>query len=239
MLPGRYDVLPGTVVDSTGATSGDVDIVVMNSTWFPKVKAPAAAGSRRQLLPFEGVYAVGEVKQTLGFESLDSAMAKLVRCHRLRRTPVPRDRLTENRDLEACPHGLSNPLYSFVIGATSVVDVQALVERFFDINRQLRRLEVVRAMCILGKGTVTWAFRAPDGPKPALFMSEDLQRPLAPAYFPNEVCESPFFVLVENLMLHLYNSVLGPEDIASRYGPSERGVRLPSERGIILPPDDG
>ena len=109
LLPSRYHVTAGTVVDSSGRTAGDMDVVVFNSHWFPEIHAAATRNTRRKLLPFEGVYAVGEIKQTLTIKSLDEAMEKLVSCHRLIRKPSPRDRLTENRDFNACPHGLSNP----------------------------------------------------------------------------------------------------------------------------------
>jgi hypothetical protein len=147
--------------------------------------------------------------------------------------------LTENRDLDACPHGISSPLYSFVVATCAGDELQSLVERFFDINRSLKRLEVVRSLCVLGQGTVTWGFRSADGPKPALFMSEDLKVPLFPAFLPAEVCESPLYAFIENLVLHLYHSVLGPEDIVSRYGPINRGVRVPTDPNVALPPDEG
>lgn len=238
LLPCRYETTTGTVVDARGFTSGEMDIVVFNSHWFPQVHAPATPGSKRKLLPFEGVYAVGEVKQTLTESSLDEAMEKLVTCHRLRRAPTPRSRITENRVLSTnSDPGLSNPLFSFVVGASAAGELQPLIERFYDINKSLNRLDVVRGLCVLGAGTVTWAVRRTAESGPAVFMADDLALPIVPAYFPASQYGPALFTLVENLLLHLYHSVLGPEDIASQYGPLDRGVKLPKDPRIHLPPD--
>jgi hypothetical protein len=67
LLPKRYLVSKGVVSDRNGFTAGDVDVIVFNEQWFPFVKAGASEQSRRFFFPIEGVYAIGEVKQTLGF----------------------------------------------------------------------------------------------------------------------------------------------------------------------------
>lgn len=234
LLPTRYETTTGTVVDAQGLTAGDMDVVVFNSQWFPQVHASATAGGKRRFLPIEGVYAVGEVKQTLTERSLDDAMEKLVTCHRLVRSHTSRSRITENRELPNSDElGISNPLYSFIIGTTTG-DFQPLMERFYAINKSLHRLEVVRGLCVLGAGTATWAVRRPDGNRPAVFMTDDLALPIVPAYLPASDCGPALFTLVENLLLHLYHSVLGPEDIASQYGPIARHVKLPEDPAIHL-----
>jgi hypothetical protein len=237
VLPSRYQTISGSVVDSDGMTAGDVDVVVFNAQWFPQVHAAAVAGGRRKLLPVEGVYAVGEVKQTLDERTLDEAMEKLVMCHRLLRMDTPGNRLTENRQGMPEMPGPSNPLYSFVVGAASSSDLQALVERFFSINKSLRRREVVRGLCVLGAGTVVWATRTANENSPAMFTANDLRLPIVPAYLPAPTHGPALFTLVENLLLHLYHSVLGPEDIASQYGPLDRRVKVPSTPDIHLDAD--
>ena len=238
LLPSRYHVTAGTIVDSSGRTSGDMDVVIFNSHWFPEVHAAATTGTRRRLLPFEGVYAVGEVKQTLTIKSLDEAMEKLVKCHRLKRAPSSPGRLTENREFDACKNGISNPLYSFILGVSTNENFTSLIERFFDINRSLRRLEVIRALCVLGQGSVVWAISDSGQSKSALFMKEDLSLPIFPAYFPSNGQSSSLYPLLENLLLHLYHSILAPEDIASRYGQSDRRVKVPSSPSLALYPDN-
>ena len=171
LLPARYSLKAGVITDRGGKTGGDFDVVVFNEQWFQSVKAGATAQSRRVFLPIEGVYAVCEVKQTLDFRSLDQAMEKLVVCHRLRQPRTCANRIVENRESSSCVHGLSNPLYSAII-ATDLregIELKSLIDRFFDINRALKRLEVVRALCVLGRGAVTWGFRDQHGEgRPAL-----------------------------------------------------------------------
>jgi hypothetical protein len=235
LLPTRYETTAGTVVDACGFTAGEMDLVVFNPHWFPQVHASSSERGTKKLLPFEGVYAVGEVKQTLTERSLDEAMEKLVACHRLARSSTPRSRITENREFPARTEvGLANPLYSFIVGTAIAGDLQPLIERFFDINKSLERLEVVRALCVLGKGTMTWAVTQDAGVKPALFMSDDLTQPLIPAYSPATDARPALFSLFENLLLHLYHCVLSPEDIASQYGPLDGNVKVPDTDSVAL-----
>src|SRR6185503_3439915 len=112
LLPQRYSVTSGRVLDRDGRTSGNCDIVVFNDIWFSPVKSVAPEDSGRPYLPIEGVYAIGEVKQTLSSETLDDAMEKLVCSHRLNRPRTYARRVVENRDGPNCRHGLTNPLFS-------------------------------------------------------------------------------------------------------------------------------
>jgi hypothetical protein len=243
LIPRRYKTTTGVLVDRDGFTSGQCDIVVFNDLWFTAVNAPALAEPPRLLIPIEGVYAVGEVKQRLTRRTLDDAMEKLVVCHRLHRPPTYANRLVENREADSCPHGLTNSLFSFVLaGETDPGGFQGLIERFFDINRKLRRLEVVRCLCVLGAGAVTWSFSDPlrDGEiRPALFMRDDLFHPIIPTYS-RATTQPPLFSLMQILHLHLFKSVLAPEDIATVYGhvePTAINIAIPREPDIALAPD--
>jgi hypothetical protein len=240
LLPARYSLKAGVITDRSGKTGGDYDVVVFNEQWFPAVKAGATPQSRRVFLPIEGVYAVCEVKQTLDFDSLDQAMEKLVTCHRLRRPRTCANRIVENRESGSCIHGLSNPLYSAII-ATNLregIELESLIDRFFDINKKLKRLEVVRALCVLGRGAVTWGFRDEHGEgRPALFMLDDLYLPIFPVYHRMPLAESALYRLAVDLLLHLYHSVLAPEDMAPSYGPDIHSVSIPKSSDIALEPD--
>lgn len=142
LLPKRYSVTSGRLLDRNGMSAGNCDVVLFNDTWFSPIKSPAAEGLGHPYLPIEGVYAVGEVKQTLSSATLDDSMEKLVRCHRLDRPRTYAHRLVENRDGDACPHGLTNPLFSFIVaGAVHPTErFENLVDRFFDISKDLKRL---------------------------------------------------------------------------------------------------
>jgi hypothetical protein len=180
------------------------------------------------------------VKQTLDFHSFDQAMEKLVTCHRLNRPRTHANRIAENREGSSCTHGLSNPLYSAIIAADlkKGVELESVINRFFDINKTLKRLEIVRALCVLGEGTVTWSFKDDGGEvRPALFMLEDLYLPIFPVYHRMPHVGSALYRLMADLLLHLYHSVLAPEDMAVSYGPDIHSVDIPKSSDIALKPD--
>lgn len=239
LLPLRYAVRAGVLVDRQGQSAGDCDVVIFNDLWFPSVKAGPTPESRRTYLPIEGVYAVGEIKQSLNECTLDKAMKKLVTAHRLHRPRTHYQRVVENRSIGSCEHGLSNPLFSFVLatGLSHGTSFESLINRFYDINKQLNRLEVVRALCVLDHGCVVWGVREQDQTKPALFMLDDLYLPIVPIYFKAPGCESTLYAFMGDLSLHLYHSVLAPEDFVPSYGLSDHSVAVPRHQGISLPPD--
>jgi hypothetical protein len=242
LIPRRYEVKDGTVVDRNGLSAGQVDVIVFNHMWLTTVNAPIADHAARLLVPIEGIYAIGEVKQRLTKKTLDSAMEKLVTCHRLHRPRTYANRIVENREGSSCPHGLTNPLFSFILaGEADDGEFEPLINRFFDINRQLRRLEVVRCLCVLGSGAVTWAFSDPlrEGEiRLALFMRDDLFHPIMPAYA-RVTAAPPFYFLMQMLHLHLFDSVLGPEDVATAYGIRyEQALAFPKDPSVALAPDE-
>jgi hypothetical protein len=245
LLPSRYSVRSGIVVDATGYTAGQCDVVVFNDLWFPVVKAGPVESSRHHILPIEGAYAIGEVKQTLDEATLDEAMKKLVMCHRLERPETFAHRLVENREHCNCVHGLANPLYTFVfaVNLKEGVTFESLINRFFDISKKLRRLDVVRALCVLGHGTVVWGYEDPSDPSgsstsPARFIEEDLFKPIYPVYFRADETTPASYALISNLLMHLFHSVLAPEDFAVNYGPLRPPSSVPTDRTkIALSPD--
>ncbi|WP_146157520.1 DUF6602 domain-containing protein [Enhygromyxa salina] len=240
LVPSRYSIRPGVIIDQRGYTSGDFDLVLFNDFWFTAVKSGATSDSRRFHLPYEGVYGVVEVKQTLTWASFDEGMAKLVTAHRLYRPFTGAHRQTENREGSSCDHGLTNPLYSAIVatGLADNVNINEVANRFFDICKTLGRLDVVRAICVLGHGTVFWGCRHPNGDiAPALFMNEDLCYPIVPMFFASQKGRgSALYYLMYNLLQHLYHSILGPEDLAALYGGTYK-VMVPAASEIALQPD--
>jgi len=68
-------------------------------------------------------------------------------------------------------------------------------------------------------------------------MKDDLFHPVVPVFAHADVVP-PLFSLMQVLHLHLYHSVLGPEDIATAYGfKLPHGISVPTDPGIALPPD--
>jgi hypothetical protein len=236
LLPARYEVTTGVVSDRFGATAGHCDCVIFNNLWFPVIKAGATVQSRRKHLPVEGAYGVIEVKQSLDLKTLDGAMEKLVVFQRLHRPPVSRNRYVENREGNPCAHAISNPLYSavFALGLGARTDFQDLIQRFAEINKMLKRREMVTSLVVLGEGIVSWVYETEEeGFQAARFFYEDLYRPIRPVWTPVSQEGETFYRFLMHLNSHLFDCVLGAEDIAALYGeriPAEVPVKIADDR---------
>jgi len=241
LLPKRYSVRAGVLDDRYGKTAGECDVVVFNEQCFPFVHAGATETSRKFHFPIEGTYGVLELKASLDLQRLDQAIEKLVMCHRLHRPVTQSDRVVENRRDDRCPHGVANPLYSAIVatGLSPNTNFEDLINRFFDINKTLKRHEVIRALCVFGAGTVTWGVRNEKTRQAdsAIFHS-DYDVPLFPVYSRAEVVGSSFFVLAVDLLLQLYHSILSPEDLAAKYGFMNYPVSVPNNTSFHLPPGE-
>jgi len=241
LLPKRYSVRTGILDDRYGKTAGDCDVIIFNEQWFPFVRAGATGISRKFHFPIEGAYAALEIKASLDLKSLDDAMEKLVMCHRLHRPITQSDRVVENRRDDRCPHGVANPLYSAIvaIGLAPNIKFEDLINRFFAINKKLKRHEVIRGICVFGAGAVTWGLRNEQTKQAdsAIFHS-DYHVPLIPVYSRAEIVDSSFYVLAVDLLLQLYHSILSPEDLAAKYGFINWPISIPNNNLTCLLPND-
>jgi len=241
LLPKRYSVRAGVLDDRYGKTAGDCDVIIFNEQWFPFVHAGATGVSRKFHFPIEGAYAALEIKTSLDLKSLDDAMEKLVMCHRLHRPITQSDRIVENRRIDGCPHGIVNPLYSAIVatGLAPSVKFEDLINRFFDINKTLKRHEVIRAICVFGAGTVTWGLHNEQTKQTdsAIFHS-DYHEPLIPVFSRAERVGFSFFVLAVDLLLQLNHSILSPENLAVKYGFINFPVSVPNDNSTCLPPSE-
>jgi hypothetical protein len=243
ILPERYLVTRGIVNDRNGLTSGDHDLIIFNNFWFPYLKPGVTNGSRRSYFPIEGIYSIGEIKQTLTTESLDKAMEKLVKCKRLERPKTGRTRIVENRELDACAHEYTNPLYSFIL-ATQLdesLSIDDVFIRFFEINKQLKRSELVNSLCILQKGTILWSFfdEENNNVTPAMFHSikKGLNKPILPVLLGiDEVRKSSLYDLIMHLLANLYDTILGAEDLAVAYGNDYNEIKTPPKDKFLINP---
>ena len=84
-LPKRYEVSQGIVIDSNGATSDQIDIVVFDHQYTPTLLDQQA----HRFIPAEAVYCVLEAKPTINKQYLDYAGEKAESVRRLHRTSVP------------------------------------------------------------------------------------------------------------------------------------------------------
>jgi hypothetical protein len=84
-LPLRYGVDTGIVIDSTGATSDQIDIVIFDRQYTPTLLDQKS----HRFIPAEAVYAVFEVKPKINKEYLEYAAQKAASVRKLKRTSIP------------------------------------------------------------------------------------------------------------------------------------------------------
>ena len=84
-LPGRYQVATGIVIDSLGARSDQIDVVVFDNHFTPTLLDQ----QKHRYIPAEAVYAVFESKPLIDKTYLDYASKKAASVRRMNRTSVP------------------------------------------------------------------------------------------------------------------------------------------------------
>ncbi|OGP49126.1 MAG: hypothetical protein A2Y79_11005 [Deltaproteobacteria bacterium RBG_13_43_22] len=84
-LPKRYAVDTGIVIDSTGATSDQIDVIIYDNQYTPTLLDQ----QDHRFVPSEAVYGVFEVKPTINKGYLEYAGKKAESVRRLKRTSVP------------------------------------------------------------------------------------------------------------------------------------------------------
>ena len=175
LLPKRYEVSAGVINDRMGRTAGDCDLIVRDPNWSPVIKTGATSQSRRFHFPIEGVYAVTEIKQTLGRKELDAAMKKLVMVARLERPENPYGHITENQHIPDFdkPGATLNPLNTtiFATRLPNRTNFDDVVRRFAEINARLIRKDMVKMLCVLGHGTAWYSVES-GSPYNATYMTD-------------------------------------------------------------------
>ncbi|MCY4617242.1 MAG: hypothetical protein OXD50_01625 [Chloroflexi bacterium] len=232
ILPTRYTVSPGVISDRMGQTAGEADVVIRDATWSPVIKPRATSESRRIHLPIESVYAVAEIKRTLGFSELDDAMRKLVLASRLERPVNPFGHITENQHLQSLdqPDKMLNPLHTTVFATRlqNGINFERLAKRFGKINSGLNRDHMVKMLCVLEAGTAWYSVES-GSPFNATYML-DRDQPLILQINCDEP-ENAFYRFFVETLGHLTRSVLGLTDIADSYGtspPPRKVIQYPS-----------
>ena len=81
-LPNRYSIAKAIVIDSSGNTSHQLDIVIYDNWFTPFIFNQNGL----KFIPAEGVYAVFEVKPNLSKEHIEYAGAKVESVRKLKRT---------------------------------------------------------------------------------------------------------------------------------------------------------
>jgi len=83
-LPGRYQVATGIVIDSLGARSEQIDVVVFDNHFTPTLLDQ----QKHRYIPAEAVYAVFESKPHIDKTYLDYASKKAASVRRMHRTSI-------------------------------------------------------------------------------------------------------------------------------------------------------
>jgi hypothetical protein len=84
-LPKRYETAKAHVVDSKGAFSQQIDVVVFDRQYSPFIFTIEG----QKIIPAESVYAVFEAKQTANAELVAYSQRKIASVRRLHRTSIP------------------------------------------------------------------------------------------------------------------------------------------------------
>ena len=84
-LPRRYAISSAIVIDSNGASSDQIDIVIYDNQYTPTLLDQ----KNHKYIPIEAVYAIFEVKPTINKNYLEYAGAKAESVRVLERTSVP------------------------------------------------------------------------------------------------------------------------------------------------------
>lgn len=233
VLPDRYAVTPGVVIDGNGDHCGECDLLIVNRFWESLLKYGATDESRRVHIPVEAVYTVIEIKQTLTENELDKAMEKLVMYKRLERDRSEYGRLVENHVITDFnrPDASLNYRFDAVLGiGCNEGTEQVLRERFFAINNELSPAHRVNAMIILGSGYARYLDAESEKEEDIrdhlypesnmAYLNGFLPARVIPSWTPTT--DSSFYYFYSDLLHHLILTVLNFKWQKGRYAKDAR-----------------
>lgn len=232
ILPDRYAVTPGVVIDGDGDNCGECDIIIANRFWESLLKYGATDESRRVHIPVEAVYTVIEIKQTLTEDSLDDAMKKVVMYKRLERDRSEYGRLIENHVITDYNRFDASLNYRFdaILGVGCEEGTELdLVKRFFYINEELEPAHQVNALVILGSGYARYLDQSSEGEiRDHLYPESNMEYlngfpsvRVIPAWSPSN--QDSFYQFYSDLAHHLNLTVLNFKWQKYRYGKDAPG----------------
>ena len=153
VLPTGVAVGSGCVIDATGGTSRQMDIVLYERDICPVFSING--NPETTYYPCEGVVAVGEVKSTVGKRELEDAFAKIASVKTLRRNYTPSrlqsaDPVHYRRYGEMSPPDIIDPTFDpetdershilgFILGGRMAASGETLFDHYLDFIRQGER----------------------------------------------------------------------------------------------------
>jgi hypothetical protein len=127
LLPTKYGIVRGFIIDKFGNKAGD-DIIIYDQERFPTLRLLESENFfNKSEIPFEAVYAYIEAKHTLyieekGGQSLEKALSQIENIKNLKRDFVPLNKLNSRITIEGNAKSknqfwpeISNPFYTAII----------------------------------------------------------------------------------------------------------------------------
>lgn len=141
LLPKKYEVTSGCIVDSSEKQSKQQDFII-----FDNFNSPSFVESEKeQIVPIESVYATVEVKSNLTIEELRKAINNIESVHKLEKTKSTVPRLFSSL--------IKAPL-SMIFSYTSDTSLENIAKNLDELNENIEYKNRVSIICILDKGLI-------------------------------------------------------------------------------------
>jgi len=174
ILPRGIGVGSGFVIDSSGATSRQTDVILYEKEICPIFSVNKARGT--VYYPCEGVIAVGQVKSTLNKSLLKEEFEKIASVKRLRRYPVhgfrPHPTTGAPVTLERSYGGMRTPsivdigersetdesrqIFGFIIAGSAQTRTETLTDAFLEFTRETSEQLSPNLAAVLTEGVWNW-----------------------------------------------------------------------------------
>ncbi len=108
VLPSRFGVCRGFIIDKTGKTAGD-DIIIYDRLRFPTLRLLDEDFAQKECVPFEAVYAYFEAKHNLELDidledtTFNKAISQLKKVRSLERVPRSLNQVTDTVTISNAP----------------------------------------------------------------------------------------------------------------------------------------
>ena len=173
LIPPKYSLTCGSVIDKNHNTCGDCDVVFYDSFSYPKLKSSTTEDSRRKFMPFESVFGIIELKQTLNTGALDStgnlkegaktnlitACEKIAQFKGLHRKQVNDDFIKPGMVVRG-QQNVNRP-FGFILCLDGPDDAESVRKEVRRINEEIPKERRIDGLFVLNKYAFTWLLGNP------------------------------------------------------------------------------
>lgn len=138
ILPEKYKITKGYVIDSNGNESDQIDIIIYDALYSPLIMTTKA---HEMYIPAEAVYAVAEVKQTINRSYLEYTQNKIQSVKNLYRSS--RGMISSGKKVP--PRNLTK-IIGLLLATNMDID-------FHTLNKHLKQYTNIDICCSINKGT--------------------------------------------------------------------------------------